>query len=645
MKMKTKRIVIFTLVIVFSMGLFGGGAIEVDTDKTREPISKYIYGQFIEHMGKCIYGGIWAEKIKDRKFNFQVTPNYEPYDTTTDDQWNTGPYKYLAASPWQIVGDPETVDTDSSNSYVGKYTPVVHAEDNDKAQGIRQYHLDVEEGQAYTGRIILSGEKSVLPIKVKLITGDKVAYEKINKISSNYEKYPIDIFAPSSCENAKLEIISKGEGNFKIGTISLMPSDNIKGWNKEVVKKMKKLDSPIYRWPGGNFVSGYNWRDGIGKRDKRPPRTNPAWTGVESNDVGLHEYMELMEILNSEAFICVNTGLGTVEEVAEQVEYVNGAKDTEMGQLRAKNGHPDPYDVKYWAVGNEMFGDWQLGHMPLSDYVKKHKKVVNAMLEQDEDIELVGVGAIGEWSKTMLSEASDYMDLISEHIYFKQKDSLLAHTAQLADEIERRGDIHRKYRRNIEGLPEKDIEIAMDEWNFWYGDYLYGELGVRYHMKDALGIARGYHEFFRNSDLYFMANYAQTVNVIGAIKRDGTEVGFAATAMPQILYRHHFGKIPVDITGDTGRLDISAALTKDKEAVTVAVVNPTPRPKTVKINLNQEVTSDKVKKWVIHNPDPESYNVPGQKPEIDIVEQKDCFKDGKLKSEYYSITIYKLKLG
>ena len=112
-----------------------------------------------------------------------------------------------------------------------------------------------------------------------------------------------------STDNGRIEIVARGTGSFRIGTASLMPADNIYGWRADTVALLKELDAPVYRWPGGNFVSGYNWRDGIGDPDKRPPRKNPAWKGIESNDVGIHEYMALMRELATEPYIAVNTGL------------------------------------------------------------------------------------------------------------------------------------------------------------------------------------------------------------------------------------------------------------------------------------------------------------------------------------------------
>jgi len=640
-----KSITILAGAIFFSSSLLASNLIRIETEKTKAPISKYIYGQFIEHLGRCIYGGIWAEMLEDRKFYYPITDDFDPWATATDRSWGAGEFKYLNASPWQVIGPAGTVIMDTIKSYVGAHSPEIHLPGDGTTAGIFQDGLAIVKGKKYTGRIILAGDNETLPITVRLVLDNgRILSRKIKKINPEFQTYPLGFTAPSSSDKVRIEIISKGKGKFKIGTLSLMPADNIKDWRKDVVALLRELDSPVYRWPGGNFVSGYNWRDGIGERDKRPPRKNPAWKGIEHNDVGIHEYMELMELINAEPFIAVNTGLGTIEEVAEEVEYCNGSADTPMGKLRYQNGHPESFNVKWWAIGNEMYGSWQLGHMPLEEYVKKHNRVAEAMWNVDRSIQLIGVGSVGKWSETMLEVCSDHMDLISEHIYRKEKPEIIEHTRQLSQEIKRKGNAHRKYRKQIEELRGKDIRIAMDEWNLWYGDYIYGELGVRYHLKDALGVAIGLHEYFRNSDLYFMANYAQTVNVIGCIKTSRTAACFATTGLPLKLYRRHFGTIPIEISEETSDLDIAVALTTDKKAITIAIVNPTESTEQVVVDFRKTVVKEKGKKWMINHFDPEIYNEPGKTPNVTIKEEDIIFTENKLNIPSYSIVMYRLEV-
>ena len=618
--------------------------VSVDISRTGQPIEKYIYGQFIEHLGRCIYGGIWAEMVEDRKFYYPVEEDFNPYGTASDEFWGTGPYRYLNASPWQIIGPGEHVQMERGEPFTGEQSVRIHAPGDGSAAGIRQYGLAFMQGKPYTGRIVLSGEISSLPVVVRLQTEDNNIDIPVDEIGPDFKVFEFEYESPFSSDNTILEIYSEGSGFFTIGTLSIMPADNMKGWRKDVVALMKELESPVYRWPGGNFVSGYNWRDGIGDRDKRPPRKNPAWKGVESNDVGIHEYMDLMDILDAEAFIAVNTGLGTLEEVTGEIEYVNGPEDSEWGKLRGENGHPEPYHVKWWAVGNEMYGSWQLGHMPLSEYVNKHNRIAEAMWNVDPEARLIGVGAVGEWSRTMLSEAADHMNLISEHIYCRELDTLSAHIDQIANSVKNVADAHRTYRQEIEGLAEKDIRIAMDEWNYWYGDYIYGELGVRYHHKDALGIAKGLHEYFRNSDLFFMANYAQTVNVIGCIKTTATEAGFATTAMPLMLYRKHFETIPVQVKHTVPLLDVAAAISEDKEVLTVSMVNSDNQPKTFLLDIRDCSLPKNGTSWIIQHEDPEAFNVPGEDPEVNIVESDYTMKNNRIEVPAYAIMMLKFEL-
>ena len=649
--MNKKSFLLVSLLIIFLMPLvsFADNSIKINTEKRGEPISKYIYGQFIEHLGKCIYGGLWAEMLLDRKFYYEIKDKFDPWTYRNEPYWDTDYYRCLSASPWQVMGPEGTVTMDAVSPYTGKHSPVIHGNKSKQKTGIKQSWLTLKKGQKYVGRIIIAGDKKSAPVTVQLVMKNgKTLSRKIKNITSEYKEYPLEFVAPKSCGDygdVSIEIFTEKEGNFKIGTISLMPADNMKGWRKDVVGLLKELNAPVYRWPGGNFVSGYNWKDGIGyPRDKRPPRKNPAWQGVEFNDVGIHEYMELMEIIDAEPFIAVNTGLGTIEEAAEEVEYCNGSKETPLGKLRAKNGHPEPYNVKWWAVGNEMYGSWQLGNMPIDEYTKKHNKVVKAMRKVDKNIKPIAVGEVGEWSRKMMENSSDHMSLISEHIYVKQLVDIPEHTAQLADAIRGKVEAHREYRKKIKGLAEKDIDIAMDEWNYWYSDYIYGELGIRYHTRDALGVARAFHEYYRNSDIIFMANYAQTVNVIGAIKTNDTTSTFAATGMVLKLYRNNFGTIPVEISGNTGVLDVFAALTKSEDSITISVVNPTESAQKLNINLPEAAKKSQVIKWEIHHPNPAAYNEPGRKPEIDVTKESLNIDLSKLSIKKYSITLYKVPL-
>jgi alpha-N-arabinofuranosidase len=184
----------------------------------------------------------------------------------------------------------------------------------------------------------------------------------------------------------------------------------------------------------------------------------------------------------------------------------------------------------------------------------------------------------------------------------------------------------------------------MDEWNYWYGPYVYGELGVQYHLKDALGIARGLHAFFRNSDIFFMANYAQTVNVIGAIKTSRTDAVFDTTGLVLKLYRRRFGSVPVAVTGATGKLDVAAALTADGKALTVAVVNPGQDADRLSFDIRPAMPAGSGTMWILTGPGPMSANIPGKASDVVVTESPFSAGTAGLSVPAYSAAIFRFEL-
>lgn len=613
--------------------------ISVDTAHLSEPISPYIYGQFIEHLGRCIYGGIWAEMLEDRKFYFPVPATGNIWRETREHA------RVLAASPWKVLGPAGSATMDTRNAFVGSHSPGVTDTGDGNAAGIYQEELGLLKGRAYTGYIYLAGDGSAAPVTVRLAWSSNEqdsATVSIKHLGAKYARAEFKFTAGADTDNGRLTIASSGKGSFKIGCVSLMPADNIDGFRRDTLDLLKQLKAPIYRWPGGNFVSGYDWRDGLGERDRRPTRTNPAWTGIEPNDVGMDEYIHLCELIGTEPMISVNTGFGDAYSAAAEVEYANGSADTPMGKVRARNGHPRPYHVQWWCVGNEMFGRWQLGYMQLDHYVLKHNWVEEKMRQVDPSIKTVASGEAGNWSRGMLTNCADHMNLISEHFYvFRPNDDVIAHVQQIPNNIKRIADAHRQYRKEIESLQGKDIRITMDEWNYWYGPHVFGELGTRYFLKDALGIAAGLHEYYRNSDLIFMANYAQTVNVIGCIKTTKTHAEFDATGLALMLYRNHFGTIPVQVTSQAAPLDISAALTPDRSALTISVVNPKSEPAGLKFNFASMKPAGQALTWTISGSNPLAFNQPGEPRRVDLKPAAAADLSGSLSVSPYSITLWR----
>jgi len=611
--------------------------ITIDAGKTREPMPDLIYGQFIEHLGRSIYGGIWAEMLEDRKF-------YSAVGEIRRD-------KVYVPSPWKPIGGSSAVTMVTENAYVGEHAPQVELGDDGVPKGITQSGLGVVAGKGYKGYVILAGDASAAPIEVSLSWGSGESDHqivRIEKLTSEYIKYPVKFKAGSSSDDAVFSIISKGKGKFLIGTSSLMPDDNIKGMRRDTLAQLKELNSPIYRWPGGNFVSGYNWTDGIGPRDKRPPRKNPAWTGIEHNDFGMHEYFDFLHELNAQPFIALNAGLGTVDSAVQEVQYVNGGPETPMGKLRAKNGHSAAFHCTYWAVGNEMSGNWQLGSVPLKEFIQRHNTFSQALLNVDKSIKLVASGEAvrpsSDWDRQLLANSADYIDLISKHFYRQDwhGGGLMTHQRQIGDAIRAIADAHRNYLKTIPELQGKNIRVSLDEWNYWYGPHVFGELGTRYFLRDALGIAGGINEYSRDTDVIGMACYAQTLNVIGAIKTSKTSAVLDSTGEALVMYRRYFGTIPVEITGAPEPLDVAVTWTADKKSLTISVVNPTYETYHLAFRVVGTRLEAQGQSWILTGPDDLAFNDPGKEPIVTFTEKPVKDISDHLEITPVSATIFKI---
>ena len=297
--------------------------------------------------------------------------------------------------------------------------------------------------------------------------------------------------------------------------------------------------------------------------------------------------------------------------------------------------------MKWWGIGNEMYGNWQLGHIPLEQYIIKHNQFAQAMRAVDPAIKLIAVGAAGPWSEGMLKHCADQMDLISEHFYCGAKRDLTEHVRQIPNSIRGKANSHHRYREQIDALKGKDIRIAIDEWNYWYGADAFGAYSPRYLLRDALGIAAGLNEYSRQSDIIFMANYAQSVNVLGCIKTNKTAAAFETTGLVLKLYRRHFGTLPVAATADSP-LDVAAAWTADRQTLTVAIVNPTRQ----KLDLSWKLSGAKLtgtgRRWQIAGSDPLAYNDPGQPPKVSIEETTVADVQANLSVAACSVTLYAL---
>jgi len=317
------------------------------------------------------------------------------------------------------------------------------------------------------------------------------------------------------------------------------PTANEDGFRLDVVELVKELGSTTIRYPGGNFVSGYKWEDGVGPRDRRPVRRDLAWHSLETNQVGLEEFGRWCELTGSELMMAVNLGTRGIENALDLLEYANGEVGTELADERIRNGRTEPYDIRMWCLGNEMDGPWQIGHMSSADYGKIAARTASAMKTADKDLELVVCGSsgsamptFGEWERVVLEESYDYVDYISCHAYYQERKGDLG--SYLASSVEMKYFIdtvvatadHVKHKLRS----KKTIQLSFDEWNIWYLDEHQASEEVNdewriaprqledvYSVADAVVLGNLLITLLQNHDRVTSASLAQLVNVIAPI--------------------------------------------------------------------------------------------------------------------------------
>ncbi|MGQ8338628.1 alpha-N-arabinofuranosidase [Sunxiuqinia sp. A32] len=369
------------------------------------------------------------------------------------------------------------------------------------------------------------------------------------------------------------------------------PLSDENGFRKDVMKATKELNVPIIRWPGGNFVSGYHWEDGIGPVDQRPTRIDLAWGFREDNSFGTDEYIDWCREVNTEPYFCVNLGTGTMDEARNWVEYCNVEKGTYYSDLRIKNGHKGPHNVKYWGLGNEMDGHWQMGHKNAEDYGKFALEASKLMKWIDKDIKLVAAGSSNyggdwiHWNRRVLEYLVHHVDYIALHNYVENRENnyyKFMATTQFAEEaIKITEGIIREELSKAKRIDP--IYIAFDEYNVWYRAQ--GQEGNEeiYNLEDALVVATYLNIFVRNAHIVKMANLAQLVNVIAPIFTTEKGLFYQTIFYPLQLFANNCFGTAIDafVDCDTYQvkdrevpyLDVSSAYDKENDKIILNVVN------------------------------------------------------------------------
>ena len=420
------------------------------------------------------------------------------------------------------------------------------------------------------------------------------------------------------------------------------------GLRTDVLDALRRLKMPVMRYPGGNFVSGYRWRDAVGPADERKARMDLAWHDVEPNTFGTNEFVDFCRKLGSEPYMAVNCGDGDMREARDWLEYCNGTKDTALVKLRKEHGYESPHDIKYWSIGNEVDGPWQIGMKTPEEYARAYAEYAKVMKWTDPSIKLFAA-AVSLWDTEWVERIQlvmehahsfkrftqqDLIDYIAIHWYvgndmkrgFADDDfaSYMAISERFEDHLSSTEGVIRAMSSALK--LEHDIPIAVDEWNVWYRTGNDEKLEEIYNLEDALVVAMHFNAFIRHAKTVKMANIAQIVNVIAPIMTQPDGMFLQTIFHPFEVYAKTCGDTALDVhwSGDTfsaeGKngnrslngirtLDVSATLDAKKKQLAVYVVNRTKdRASDVTISLRDGSFKGSGRQYLVNGSDIKTTN-------------------------------------
>ena len=566
--------------------------VRIDARRIENRISPLLYGQFLEFMYEGMKFGVHAELLRDR--GFEEAPNalglprhWERYpDDRNDDYGLAFRWDDSARYPPGRAANVET----------GEKQPPEHSLRVDAGDGVisrrgfYQPRVPVRAGAAYRGHLWLKTENYSGDISVALESdvtlGETYAEASVGSVGGDWRRYEFTLRPSKTDPLARLCVLFGGRGRVWVDQVSLMPADAAPGGvRREVSERVRDLKPAFIRWPGGNVAQDYRWLWGVGPRDERFTWVNLSWKNEpEPSDFGTDEFIAFSRAVGAEPSITVNVeGRGaTAAEAAAWVEYCNGAADTKYGAMRAANGHPEPYRVKYWEVGNEIWGDWVRGHSDAATYARNLRAYARAMRAVDPSIKLIAVGDNDmKWNRTVLAEAGREIDYLAIHHYYGRREAAGDPSNLLARPL-----FYGRFYEQVGGalkelVPGRDIKLAINEWGL--------DLPTerQYSMEAALYGARLMNVFERAGDLVGMSAVSDLVNGWpGGIIQAGRHGVFVSPLYHvNRLYARYRGdeRLSTEVTSptfDTSRegqgvpvLDVSAARTADGRRVYVKAVN------------------------------------------------------------------------
>ncbi len=536
------------LMLLPATGLFQARAenieaeITVDLGATSETtIKPYIYGGFVEFLGSVINHqyGLWAQEIDYRGFEAP-----DPGDTGFAKKWE---------SITRGTNTSECLLDTARYNRRGSYSQRIDISSfTDGFSGIVQSPIIIKPGQTYDLCLHMKGSEIDSSVTVWLIDrpSEWVVIDSVTfcDIGDSWSKYSAAMTASTERYRGTFAITFCEEGTIWIDDVSLISQDAHNGVRTEYFELIETMNPGIMRYPGGCFADGdaSHWEDGVGDVDQRPTNWDNHWGNYQRMDFGTDEFVQFCRDVDMEPQITVNFGSGSPTEAASWVEYANGDIATEYGGFRAQNGHPEPYNITFWEIGNEQYGDWEIGHTSATEYAARFRHFANSMKAVDPSIKVIANGAFSRaWTDTILTLAGDVMDYVSVHYcipwnvseYSDQEiyQAVVAaplHFGALLEMLEQR----------IHSLTQENVRIAITEWwNDFYPLEHHNET-----LEVGLFVAGMLNLFQRETDILDLANRSTFVEILACMGNDEPFAFYATPAAHVLsLYSNYSGAVPV----------------------------------------------------------------------------------------------------
>ena len=559
-------------------------SISIDARKVENRISPLLYGQFLEFMFEGVKGGLHAELFRNRSFEeppnaIGLSRNWERYPDDRNDD-------YALTFHWDDrFAYPQNRNEHSLRVEAGDGVIERH--------GFFQPRIPIRSGLEYRGYLWLrtTDYRGAVTVTLESDSDQHQIYASTNidRVGGDWRRYEFSLKPNHDDPLARFAILFPGRGTVWIDEVSLMPADAAAGSvRRDVFDKIRLLKPAFIRWPGGNVAQDYHWFWGVGPRDERITWTNLSWKNEpEPSDFGTDEFVMFARALGAEPSITVNVeGRGaTVAEAASWVEYCNGPASSRYGAMRAANGHPVPFGVRFWEVGNEIWGDWVRGHSDAETYARNYNRYAQAMRAVDPSIKLIAVGDNDlSWNRTVLREAGPNIDYLAIHHYYGRREmqgdplNLFAHPLFLEGFYQQVKQLLGEF-----GLDGR-VKLAINEW----GLDLPSER--QYSMESALYGARLMNVFERSGEIVEMSAVSDLVNGWpGGIVQAGRESVFVSSIyLVNQLYAQHRGdlRLATTVNGPTFNtsreganipyLDATASRSADGKTIFIKAVNTNP---------------------------------------------------------------------